>query len=194
MNDFLLGLISAAFATNQVVAVSNHVARSTGIHLPLVDVNSPVERELRRVMEADEAAIEDIDEWIRNEQQLQDQGAGLTGAGLELRIEERLKTVDAAYAAFIDRHPDHVRARLAHGSFLNETGREAEAVADLKELAALNATRPYFLLMHVRQWSDIRRVKGILDKLGPEFEVVPLDVFLKMAGAAPTFKEHLLRR
>ncbi|MCP5525314.1 MAG: tetratricopeptide repeat protein [Verrucomicrobiales bacterium] len=142
MNDFLLGLISAAFATNQVVAVSNHVARSTGIHLPLVDVNSPVERELRRVMEADETAIEAIDEWIRKEQQLQDQGAGLTGAGLELRIEERLKTVDAAYAAFIDRHPDHVRARLAHGSFLNETGREAEAVAAWEKAREIAPNNP----------------------------------------------------
>jgi hypothetical protein len=62
------------------------------------------------------------------------------------------------------------------------------------ELAAMNTTRPYFLLVHVRQWSDIRRVKGILDKLGPEFEVVPLDLFLKMAGTTPTFKERFLVR
>lgn len=86
------------------------------------------------------------------------------------------------------------RPLLSFDYYLSETRPEAEAVADLEELAALNATRPYFLVMHVRQWSDIRRVKGILDKLGPEFEVVPLDIFLKMAGAAPTFKEHLLRR
>jgi hypothetical protein len=48
--------------------------------------------------------------------------------------------------------------------------------------------------MHVREWSDIKRVKGILDRLGPEFELVPLDVFLKMAGKNPTFKEKLLER
>ena len=49
---------------------------------------------------------------------------------------------------------------------------------------------PYFLLVHIRESSDIKRVKGILDKLGPEFEVVALDKFLVMAGQQPTFKER----
>jgi len=44
--------------------------------------------------------------------------------------------------------------------------------------------------MHVRQWSDITRVKAVLDELGPEFEVVPLDLFLKMAATDPTFEEY----
>jgi hypothetical protein len=42
--------------------------------------------------------------------------------------------------------------------------------------------------MHVRQWSDIQRVKRILNQLGPEFEVVPLDIFMQMAGTYPTFE------
>ncbi len=71
---------------------------------------------------------------------------------------------------------------------------EADAVADLKELAGLNSKRPYFLLIHVREYSDVKRVKGILDKLGPEFEVVPLDVFLTMAGTKPTFQERFLKK
>ena len=64
---------------------------------------------------------------------------------------------------------------------------EKEAVADLVELSQINAKRPYFLLMHVRQWSDITRVKNILDQLPSEFELVPLDIFMKMAGHTPTF-------
>ena len=86
------------------------------------------------------------------------------------------------------------RPLISFDYYLSETRPEAEAVADLMELAAMNSARPYFLLVHVRQWSDIRRVKGILDKLGSEFEVVPLDVFLKMAGTTPTFKERFLVR
>ncbi|MCI0516033.1 hypothetical protein L0128_22710 [candidate division KSB1 bacterium] len=65
-----------------------------------------------------------------------------------------------------------------------------DAAADLDELAAFNKNRPYFLLMHVRQYSNIQRVKSILNLLGPEFEVVPLDIFLKMAGEQPTFAER----
>jgi hypothetical protein len=41
--------------------------------------------------------------------------------------------------------------------------------------------------MHVRQWSDIKRVKRILDRLGPEFEVVPLDLFMALAAQNPTY-------
>lgn len=77
--------------------------------------------------------------------------------------------------------------------YLGEKRDEDEAARDLEELANLNVKRPYFLLMHVRQWSDIKRVKRILDKLGPEFELVPLDIFLKMAGSEPTFKVQYAR-
>jgi hypothetical protein len=44
----------------------------------------------------------------------------------------------------------------------------------------------------VRENSDVARVKFICDKLGSNFEVVPLDVFLKLAGEKPTFKEKYL--
>jgi len=67
---------------------------------------------------------------------------------------------------------------------------EAEVVADLEELAAINEELPYFLLVHVRESSDIARVKSICDKLGKNLEVVPLDIFLKMAGEKPTYKEY----
>jgi hypothetical protein len=69
---------------------------------------------------------------------------------------------------------------------------EAEVAADLRELAVINSDRPYFMLVHVRENSDVARVKSITDRLGSGFEIVPLDVFLKMAGENPTFKERYL--
>lgn len=83
---------------------------------------------------------------------------------------------------------------ISYDYYLSPERPEADAVADLQELATINAKRPYFLLVHVREYSDIKRVKGILDKLGPEYEVVPLDVFLTMAGQSPTFQERFLER
>jgi len=82
------------------------------------------------------------------------------------------------------------RALVSYDYYMSEGRSEREVVADLVELAAINDRRPYFLLMHVRQWSDITRVKAVLDQLGSEFEVVPLDVFLKMAGTDPTFETY----
>ena len=83
---------------------------------------------------------------------------------------------------------------ISYDYYLSPTRPEADAVSDLEELAAINGQRPYFLLIHVRESSDIKRVKGILDKLGPEFEVVHLDVFLTMAGKEPTFQERFLKK
>ncbi len=82
------------------------------------------------------------------------------------------------------------RAFVSYDYYLSPERPEADATADLEELARVNPKRPYFLLFHVRESSDVRRVKGILDRLGPEFEVVPLDVFLTMAGKQPTFEER----
>jgi hypothetical protein len=83
---------------------------------------------------------------------------------------------------------------ISYDYYLSPTRTEEEAVADLEELSAINSKRPYFLLVHVRESSNVKRVKSILDKLGPEFELVPLDIFLKMAGRTPTFQERFLKR
>lgn len=142
MNDFWLGLLSAAFATNQVVAVSNHVARATGIHLPLVDPTSPAEVEFDRLLEQDQDALDAVDRWILEERRLADQGAGMPPTGLNARITERFRPVEEAYHDFLKRHPQHLRARLALGSFFNETGREAEAVAEWEKVREMAPNDP----------------------------------------------------
>ena len=40
-----------------------------------------------------------------------------------------------------------------------------EAVADLRTLAAANAARPYFLALHVREFSTVSKVQQILASL-----------------------------
>ena len=80
------------------------------------------------------------------------------------------------------------RAFISYDYYFAEKRDEAEAAADLEELAALNPKRPYYLLLHVRQWSDIRRVQRVLTRLGPQFEVVPVDVLFRMAAEHPTFE------
>ena len=86
------------------------------------------------------------------------------------------------------------RPLISYDYYLAPECSEDQVVADLDELARLNAVRPYFLLMHVRQSSTIKKVKSILDKLSPAFTVVPLDVFIKLAGEQPTFQERFLEK
>jgi hypothetical protein len=129
------------------------------------------------------------------------------GATVEGNTELTKEVVDAYYAGmpaaigFVNGYAPaftftvrNKRPLISYDYYLSPTRTEAEAVADLHELAVLNARRPYFLLMHVREYSNVKRVKSIIDKLGPEFELVPLDVLITMSGNAPTFQERFLNK
>ena len=98
------------------------------------------------------------------------------------------------YAPAFSFYNKNGRPLISYDYYLSPERKKEEVVADLNELATINANRPYFMLIHVREWSDITRVKEILDGLDENFEVVPLDIFLKMAGSEPTYKENLLKK
>ncbi len=80
------------------------------------------------------------------------------------------------------------RAMISYDYYLGSRRPTDEAIADLEELIYLNKKRPYFLLIHVRESRSIDRVAEILDALEENVEVVPLDVFLKMAASAKTYR------
>ncbi len=80
------------------------------------------------------------------------------------------------------------RPFMSFDYYLPPTRTVAEADADLKELATLNPKRPYFLVFHVREYTDVKGIMDIMKPLGAEFKIVPLDVMLKLAGEDPTFK------
>lgn len=82
---------------------------------------------------------------------------------------------------------------LSYDYYLSGERSEDDARQDLQELINLNTERPYFLAMHVRENSDVSRVQRILNGLGPDVEVVPMDVFMKLAAAQPTFRTHYLQ-
>jgi hypothetical protein len=84
------------------------------------------------------------------------------------------------------------RPMISYDYYLGIKRPTDEAIADLKELIHLNANRPYFLLVHVRESTTIDRVAEIIDGLGDSAEVVPLDLFLKMAAEEPTFEKRYL--
>lgn len=65
-----------------------------------------------------------------------------------------------------------------------------DAAADLEEMIQLNPGRPYFLLLHIRERNSVEKVTAILNSLSESVEVVPLDVFLKLAASAKTYQTH----
>ncbi len=139
MNELLLGLLSAWLSTNQVLAASNAVARTTGIAVPVVNPADPVEREFQRLLEQDDEAQAEVDEWIKEAEGKPDQPGALT---LNARIRQRFEQVEADYVDFLRRHPRHTRARLAYGSLLSDLGRFDDAVDQWEKARELEPENP----------------------------------------------------
>lgn len=66
--------------------------------------------------------------------------------------------------------------------------RPREAVTDdLNELITLNAKRPYFLLVHVRESNDVNSLVEVTKNLNGPVEIVQVDKFLKLAASNKTY-------
>jgi hypothetical protein len=98
------------------------------------------------------------------------------------------------YAPSYTFYSKDARPFISYDYYLDEKRPINGAIEDLKGLMALNNKRPYFLLFHVREFNSMKRVKEILDQLGSDVQIVPLDIFLKLAGNQPTFKTHFLEQ
>jgi len=142
MSDLLAALLAAVVSTNTPAAVSNAVQEKTGISIQVPDPRDPVEKEFRQLEAEDDTAVEEIEKWSdaagaatlagRNEAQL----------SLSLRVRERLDGVKKDYEAFLQHHPDYVRARLAYGSFLHQSGDPEGALAQWEKASQLAPNNP----------------------------------------------------
>jgi hypothetical protein len=110
------------------------------------------------------------------------------------------ETVDRYYTAFPNvigfingygpartRDLRDTRPLLSYEYYIDPRRPRAEVAADLNELIALNAQRPYFLLVHVRESNDVNSLVEVTRQLEGPVEIVPLDVFLKLAAGAKTY-------
>ena len=141
VNDLAIGLLSALLATNPPTAVSNLIQKKTGLAVAVANPNDPVEREFKKLMAEDDAAHEQVDDWIQESYKDEQKKVSLRA-----RIQQRLDPIRKAYEKYLATHPGHAKALLAYGSFLNDQGEEEAAekqwnkalAADPKEPAAWN--------------------------------------------------------
>jgi tetratricopeptide (TPR) repeat protein len=142
VNDLLIGLVSALVATNQPQAVSNLILTNTGISVTIPDLKDPAEQEYQKILADDDAAQTEVDQWIRENQAFTEHGGGVPGPVLNERITTRFAPIRKAYEDFLQRHPDHVRARLAYGSFLMDIHDEDGAQAEWEKARQLDPKNP----------------------------------------------------
>jgi tetratricopeptide (TPR) repeat protein len=134
--------LGAVLATNQGAVATNLVAQTTGLSATSPDPKDPVEREFQQLMENDNAAQSDVDRWIRENEAFAEQGAGESRDQMRRRIKERFESVRKGYEDFLQRHPNHVRARVAYAGFLGDTKDEESAQEQLEKALALDTNNP----------------------------------------------------
>lgn len=129
-------------ATNQPAALSNLVTQTTGLTVTVPDTNDPVEKEFRKIMVDDDAALDQVDNWILENNAFAAKGAGVKAGEMNDRIHARLDIVRNEYKDFLQRHPDHARAHLAYGSFLDNIHEEDASVVELDKARQLDPRNP----------------------------------------------------
>jgi tetratricopeptide (TPR) repeat protein len=142
VNGILIALLGFPLAIAQAAVASDPPAPPTNAAAAVPAASEFTEKDYRRLLEADDAAADEIDKWILGEGKLRAQGAGISSVTLQLRVEQRLKKVEDAYRSFLLRHSKHARARLAFGSFLNDQGREHEAAEQWGKAKELEPNNP----------------------------------------------------
>ena len=143
--------------------MSNVVRQATGAALKSPDKHDPVERELQKLMEQDDAAQAEVDEWIADNQQFAAKGAGVSSTTLHARLTQRLDKVKQAYEAFLKKHPDHARGRLAYGSFLNDIQESDKARLQWEKARELDPANP-------AAWNNLANYYGHNSPVSKSFE------------------------
>ncbi len=140
MSDLTIGLLSALLATNQPTAISNVIQQQTGITVPVANENDPAEKELRVVMQGDDAAQAEVNDWISTN----NIAATNTVAKVQFRqrIMSRFDEVRQSYEHFLRNHPDSAHGFLAYGSFLNDIGDEDGAQVQYENSKQLDPKNP----------------------------------------------------
>jgi tetratricopeptide (TPR) repeat protein len=163
VSQLLIGLLGVLMSTNQPAAVSNLVARSTGVSVAIPSPNDPVEKDYQQLLADDDAAQAEVDAWIQDNAKFAEQGAGLSRAALAAKVNQRLDKVKESYRAFLLKHPDHARARLAFASFLGDIGEEREAVEQAEKARESEPKNP-------AAWNNLANLYGHRGPVKKAFE------------------------
>lgn len=103
------------------------------------DRKAAVEREFRELLALDDRLHVEVDKWIRDNAELAESNAGVPAESLGEQVRIRLKEVEDAYVKFVAKHPKHIEARLAFGSYYSGLGEADKAIGQWVEARDLDA-------------------------------------------------------
>jgi hypothetical protein len=84
------------------------------------------------------------------------------------------------------------RSLVSFDYYLDPERSVNDAITDINALATLNTKRPYYLAIHVREFSTVGKVIDIVNGLDSNvFEITPVDDFFAMANEIPTWQDKM---
>ena len=175
MINLLIGLLGAVLTTNQPGTVSNAASRAKTITAVPADPDEAVEKEFEKLMDEDDRAQAEVDQWIEENNEFAAKGAGMPSAQLKRKIQQRLEPVRKAYDDFIEQHPRHTRARVAYASFLGDTKDEESAEDQLEKALALDTNSPAIYNNLANIYGHIGPVKKAFEYYSRAIELNPLE-------------------
>jgi tetratricopeptide (TPR) repeat protein len=134
--------------------------------------NDAVAREYQAVLAADDAAQDEVNRMIEENEAFAAKGAGAPEAEMRQRSRNRLEPVRKAYEEFIGRHPDYAAAQVAYGAFLNDLGEEASAQEHLERALTLNPKDPAV-------YNNLANIYGHIGPVKKSFEYYAKAIELK---------------
>lgn len=161
MRRFLLAALSFLLAANLPAADSKPASKP--VTAPATSTNDPVEAEFKAVMDKDDDAQADADQWIRDNQAFAAKGAGEPDAELDKRIRARFAPVRQVYEDFLARHPNHARAHLAYAGFLQDQHDEEAALTHMEKSRELDPKNP-------AAWNNLANYYGHAGEVKKAFE------------------------
>lgn len=139
-------------AIGQLSAQTNPAEQST-VTTIAGTTNSSAQQELDELMAEDDAAMDEVDGWIRTNNIQAANGSGEARVDLNQQINARLDVVRQKYEDFLKRYPNYAPGHLAYGSFLDDIGKEDLASVEFVTASQLDPKNP-------ATWNDLANYYG----------------------------------
>lgn len=175
MNHLAIGVLSALLSTNSPVA--NKPTQTVA-----EEQNPVADAKYHELLEADQAALDDVNGWIAKNEAFRREGAGVPPEQLAERISGRLSVVQKAYREFLRKYPWHIEGRIAYGSFLNEISEEAEAARQWEKARLLDPSNP-------ASWNNLANHYGHYGPVGTSFSYY--EKAIELSPDEPVYYQNL---
>jgi len=149
MRRYFVALVALLIAVNaraaegvSLTSQSAHPGGTNGAAGTNGVADDPDRVEYETLMQHDQDALDEVDGWIRENNEAQSKGGGLTRGEMNQKIMKRFGLLRAEYEDFIKRHPNHADVRIAFASFLEEIGDDDAQIEQLEKARELNPKNP----------------------------------------------------